>query len=66
MAGAVQNKAADASMIAKMSFTAAAGHACGKDFKAADHLRAHPEFDWQKDLQRNMDSHPWTAFSVAK
>jgi hypothetical protein len=66
MAGAVQNKAADASMIAKMSFTAAAGHACGKDFKAADHLRAHPEFDWQKDLQRNMDAHPWTAFSVAK
>jgi hypothetical protein len=66
MAGAVQNKAADASLIAKMSFTAAAGHACGKDFKAAGHLQAHPEFDWQKDLQRNMDAHPWTTFSVAK
>ena len=66
MAGAVQNKAADASSIANMSFTAAAGHACGQDFKAADHLRAHPEFDWQKDLQRNMDAYPWTSFSIAK
>ncbi len=64
IAGAVQNKAADASMIEKMSFTAAAGHACGKDFKAAEHLSAHPEFDWQKNLQRNMDAHPWTAFAV--
>jgi hypothetical protein len=66
MAGAVQNKAADASLIAKMSFSAAAGHACGKDFKAAEHLRAHPEFNWQKDLQRDMDAHPWTIFSGAK
>jgi hypothetical protein len=64
IAGAVQNKAADAAMIGKISFTAAAGHACGKDFKAAKHLQAHPEFDWQKDLQRNMDAHPWTSFSV--
>jgi len=65
-AGAVQNKAADASMIAKMTFTAAAGHACGKNFKAADHLTAHPEYDWQKPLQRDMDAYPWTSFSVAK
>jgi hypothetical protein len=66
MAGAVQNKAADASLAAEMSFSAAAGHACGLDFKAADHLRAHPEFDWQKGLQRDMNAHAWTTFSVAK
>jgi hypothetical protein len=65
-AGAVQNKAADANMIAKMTFTAAAGHACGKNFKAAEHLSAHPEYDWQKPLQRDMDAYPWTSFSVAK
>jgi len=64
--GAVQNKAADQSMIAKMTFTAAAGHACGKDFKAAEHLSAHPEFDWQKSLQRDMDAYPWTTFSAAQ
>lgn len=66
MAGAVQNKAADASMTADMSFTAAAGHACGMDFKAADHLRAHPEFNWQQSLQRDMNAGAWTTFSVAK
>jgi hypothetical protein len=65
-AGAVQNKATDASLAAEMSFSAAAGHACGMDFKASDHLRAHPEFSWQKALQRDMDAHAWTIFSVAK
>src|ERR1700680_2413159 len=35
-AGAAQNKATDASMAAKMEFAAAAGHACGMDFIAAN------------------------------
>jgi len=65
-AGAVQNKAADAGMIAKMTFTAAAGHACGKDFKAASFMTAHPEYDWQQALQRDMDAYPWTSFTIAK
>ncbi|MGO9573383.1 MAG: C45 family autoproteolytic acyltransferase/hydolase, partial [Terriglobales bacterium] len=66
MAGAVQNKVADASLAAEMSFSAAAGHACGMDFKAAEHVRAHPEFAWQKDLQRDMNAHAWTTFGAAK
>ena len=53
-------------MIAEMTFRAAAGHACGKNFKASEHLTAHPELDWQKPLQRDMDAYPWTSFSVAK
>jgi hypothetical protein len=65
-AGAVQNKAADAGMIAAMTFTAAAGHACGRNFKASEHLAAHPEYDWQKSLQRDMVAYPWTSFSIAK
>jgi Phospholipase B len=65
-AGAVQNKAADATMAAHMSFTAAAGHACGKNFKAEEHLREHPEFNWEQGLLRDMDAFPWTTFSVAK
>jgi len=64
MAGAVQNKAADAGQIEHMTLTAAAGHACGMDFKAASHMAAHPEYNWQKPLQRDMDAYPWTAFSV--
>ncbi len=66
IAGAVQNKATDAAMAANMSFTAAAGHACGKDFKAQEHLREHPEFNWEQGLLRDMNAFPWTTFSAAK
>lgn len=65
-AGAVQNKATDATLAARMSFTAAAGHACGKDFKAQEHLQEHPEFSWEKGLLRDMDAFPWTTFSAAR
>jgi hypothetical protein len=65
-AGAVQNKAADASMIARMSFDAAAGHACGLHFKVKPHLAAHPEFNWQQSLLKDMDSHPWTTFHAGE
>jgi hypothetical protein len=63
-AGAVENKVADAAMVASMSFEAAAGHACGLHFKAADHIKAHPEFAWQKDLLHDMNAQPWTRFAV--
>jgi hypothetical protein len=63
-AGAVQNKATDATMAAKLSFTAAAGHACGKDFVAAKHLAAHPELAWQKPELRDMKAFPWTTISA--
>lgn len=62
IAGAVQNKAADATMISHMSFTAAMGHSCGIDFHAAQHLKEHPEFAWQKDILKDLLSHPWTTF----
>ena len=64
-AGAVQNKVTDATMATHMSFTVAAGHACGIDFKAADHLKAHPEGNWAKDYLKDMLSHPWTMFASA-
>ena len=65
-AGAVQNKVADATMAANMSFTASMGHSCGIDFKAAKHLKAHPEFAWEKPSLRDLDSHPFTTFTVSK
>jgi hypothetical protein len=61
-AGAVQNKAADAALAEKMSLTAALGHACGRNFKAADHLAKHPEFGWQKEILKDMDARGWTKF----
>jgi Phospholipase B len=63
-AGAVQNKATDATMAAKLTFTAAAGHACGRHFIAADHLAAHPELAWQKPALRDMKAYPWTQISA--
>jgi len=63
-AGAVQNKATDATMAAKLSFTAAAGHACGRDFNAAQHLAAHPELAWQKSELRDMKAYPWTEIAA--
>jgi hypothetical protein len=65
-AGTVQNKAADATMLAQMSFDAAMGHADGIDFKAAQHLKEHPEFGWEKNVLRDLDSHPWTTFRIAQ
>ena len=63
-AGAVQNKVADATMAERMSFSAAAGHACGLDFKADEHLQKHTGFAWEKPLLRDMDAYPWTVFSI--
>jgi hypothetical protein len=65
IAGAVQNKVADGAMAGQMSFTASAGHACGRNFSAAAHLKAHPEFAWQKPLLRDMPSGAWTTFRAA-
>jgi hypothetical protein len=60
-AGAVQNKVTDTDMTAKMEFSAAAGHACGMDFLAAQHLQQHPELEWEKPELRDMKAFPWTT-----
>jgi hypothetical protein len=64
--GAVQGKAADSGMAAKMSFVARAGHPCGQDFMAADFLERHPEYSWQKPLLRDMKAGPWTVFTAGQ
>ncbi len=64
--GAVQGKATDSAMTAKMSFVARAGHPCGADFLAADFLEHHPEFSWQKPLLRDMKAGPWTIFTAGQ
>ena len=65
-AGAAQNKVTDTSMAANMEFMAAAGHACGMDFLAANHLRAHPELIWEKSELRDMKANPWTMIAAGK
>jgi hypothetical protein len=63
-AGAVQAKVADAAMVGRMELEAAMGHPCGLDFNAAAHLTAHPQFDWQRPLLRDLPSRPWTVFAA--
>jgi hypothetical protein len=63
-AGAVQNKTADAASAEKMTMMAALGHACGRNFKAADHLAKHPEFAWEKGIVGDMPARPWTKFTA--
>ncbi len=64
--GAGQNKVADARLAERMSFWAAAGHACGRRFWAENFLSEHPEFNWQKEFLRDMPSYSWTTFTASK
>ena len=47
-----------------MSLTAALGHACGRDFKAAEHLAKHPEFAWYSRILGDMNSRGWVRIAV--
>jgi len=64
--GAVQGKAMDSAMAAKMSFVARVGHPCGEDFLAEPFLDHHPEFAWQKPLLHDMKAGPWTVFTAGQ
>ena len=62
IAGTVQNKVADSELAERMELSACMGHSCGISFRAAAHLKAHPEFDWQKPLLKDLPSHGWASF----
>jgi Phospholipase B len=64
--GAVQGKATDSAMAAKMSFVARAGHPCGEDFLADRFLEQHPEYSWQKPLLHDMKAGPWAVFAAGQ
>jgi len=64
--GAVQGKATDSGLAAKMSFVARAGHPCGADFLAEPFLEQHSEYSWQKSLLRDMKAGPWTVFTAGQ
>ena len=62
--GAVTGKAMDSALATAMSFYAHVGHPCGQDFLAVRFLKAHPEFNWQQSLLRDMKAGPWTMFKT--
>ena len=62
--GAVQNKVTDAANAEHMTFFAALGHACGRDFYAASHLDRRPEYAWYRPILHDLIARPWTEFSA--
>src|SRR2546423_1770769 len=63
-AGASNAKATDSKLPAEMKLWAAVGHACGADFKLDAFLKAHPEYEWQRELAGDMPSGGWTLFAT--
>jgi hypothetical protein len=61
--GAVQGKATDGNLASDMKLWAIIGHPCGEAFIASDFLAKHPEYDYMKDILRDMPSRPWSLFS---
>lgn len=64
--GAVQGKVVTSKLARQMSFWARMGHPCGEPFYAAQFLKAHPEFAWEKPILGDMPTQPWVLFSAAK
>ena len=64
--GAVQGKVMDSHMAKALSFRARYGHPCGKDFLADQFLKAHPEFNWQAGVLRDMKAGPWSLFRTGE
>ena len=62
--GAGNAKAADSSMISKMSFMARTNRPCGEPFLVGPFLAKHPEFAWEKPVLRDMQGTPWAMFRV--
>jgi hypothetical protein len=65
-AGTAEAKVADSAMAEKMSFVAGMGHPCGVEFHAAEFLKAHKEYAWQRQLLEDLKANRWTVFSSAK
>jgi hypothetical protein len=63
-AGTVQSKVTNAAMARRMSLEAAMGHSCGIHFRAADFIKQHASFGWQKGLLKDLPSRPWTRFEA--
>lgn len=65
LAGAVQNKVADASMAGHLSFTGAIGPQCGPPFNASRYLAKRPENNWARPYLKDMPARPWTTLTAA-
>ncbi len=63
-AGAFDGKVVTSDMARNWQIWAKWGHPCGMDFKADEFLRKHPQFEWQKNILKDIPSLPWTVFPI--
>jgi hypothetical protein len=63
-AGVAQAKVTDSDMALRMSFMAGMGHPCGVVFRAAEHLKAHPEYAWQSPELQDLNANAWTVVQI--
>jgi Phospholipase B len=61
--GTVQSKVIDGTLAGQMAFWAQAGHH-GSDFITDDFLKVHTEYDWMRELLRDMKCQPWCRFEA--
>lgn len=64
-AGAVQAKATDSELAAKMQFWAIMGHPCGQPFNAEAFMTAHPEYAFQRAYLKDMPQQEWMLAGAA-
>jgi hypothetical protein len=64
--GAVQSKVTDSELAGHMSLIAHLGHPCGESFHVKPFLKAHPQYDWEKSILRDMPAYPWTTFTAGE
>jgi hypothetical protein len=65
-AGSVQGKVTSSALVKEMKIWAHMGHPCGRNFTAADFLKKHPEYAWQKPYLKDLKAYPWTLFEAKK
>jgi hypothetical protein len=49
-----------------MSFAARFGTACGKPFSAEKFLKAHPQFEWMREVLKDRPTEPWVIFKAGE
>ncbi|HXG92743.1 MAG TPA: C45 family peptidase [Blastocatellia bacterium] len=65
-AGTSNAKATDSRLAKEMKLWASVGHSCGNSFKLDAFLKAHPEYEWMREIAGDMPSGPWTLFSISR
>lgn len=65
-AGTTDAKVLDSAMARRLSFAARYGSGCGRPFEAGPFLKAHPQFEWLREILPDRPAQPWTVFTAGE